>query len=505
MQAVGILGPCATLVQAAPPERRGAAPTSADVVHHVELVLHHVGVGPNLLMRIAGQLLGLVACKETGRVAYFVVARRPGGLVAVGATYLREEFLAAEHVLIVHITGGRHGQAPMPHHEVDVVLVAHFDGQRLRGQVVVDVVRHVVREPFRVFLGCGHLGDVAGKARLNVRVLRSILGVGACRVEVMEAAVAARGVGDVPEGIGTRRVLQGATAQGVGIAVGILRTVATLSGVGILPRPVAVGEDVWVQAIGQVAVLLLLGVLGFEVLVADGIEQARAIDADGGLQTHLVVAHVVAAVGHVDGTPGDVHFGVAQLVGLAVGELVAEGVGIFMPGDGDLRLVERRLEGGHGMSLRHACQPGHIGLGLGVVNHQQIAVSYLVGVERAAVLALAMPVARMTMDARRADVERSQAMAHAVEVGRERFLEELLATVEGGIHGSVGLDHGRGVFEGRRGRVGGSAQFAARVVPVGQLIGRHGRRVVALHVVVATGRQAQSGSKDYIKTGLFHH
>ena len=109
------------------------------------------------------------------------------------------------------------------------------------------------------------------------------------------------------------------------------------------------------------------------------------------------------------------------------------------------------------------------------------------------------------MDARRADVERSQAMAHAVEVGRERFLEELLATVEGGIHGSVGLDHGRRVFEGRRGRVGGGTQFAARVVPVGQLSGRIGRRIVALHVVVATGRQAQSGSKDYIKTGLFHH
>ena len=140
------------------------------------------------------------------------------------------------------------------------------------------------------------------------------------------------------------------------------------------------------------------------------------------------------------------------------------------------------------MSLRHACQPGHIGLGLGVVNHQQIAVSYLVGVERAAVLALAMPVARMTMDARRADVERSQAMAH-----RERFLEELLAAVEGSVHGGVCLDYSRGVFEGCGGRVGGGTQFATRVVPVGQLSGRIGRRIVALHVVVATGRQAQSG------------
>ena len=97
----------------------------------------------------------------------------------------------------------------------------------------------------------------------------------------METTVTARGVGNVPESIGTRRILQRPTAQGIRVTIGILSTVAALRRIGILPGPFAVREYVRVQSVLQVAILFLLDVLCFQVFVGDGVQQSGAIDADG--------------------------------------------------------------------------------------------------------------------------------------------------------------------------------------------------------------------------------
>lgn len=66
VQAVGRLGAGYLLMQSAAPERSSAAPPGADVVGHVEFVLHHVGIGPYRLIGIAREF---VAGEEAGRSA----------------------------------------------------------------------------------------------------------------------------------------------------------------------------------------------------------------------------------------------------------------------------------------------------------------------------------------------------------------------------------------------------------------------------------------------------
>ena len=178
MQAVGILGAGATLVQATSPKRGGAAPSGTDVVHHVQLVLNHVRVRPNLLIRITGQLGGSVACEEAGWVTDFITARRPTGLMAIRTVQLLEQFLATQYGFIIYIACGRHGQTTVPYHEVNVILVGHFYVQFLRGQVVIDVLLLVVRTvgvldvPIGMALVRVGLLDVGTEAGLHFGVFR---------------------------------------------------------------------------------------------------------------------------------------------------------------------------------------------------------------------------------------------------------------------------------------------------------------------------------------------
>ena len=65
VQAVTTTGASGT--QATAPKRGGAAPTRADVVLHVELVLDVIAIRPNLLVGIAGQT-GVAVGEETSRV-----------------------------------------------------------------------------------------------------------------------------------------------------------------------------------------------------------------------------------------------------------------------------------------------------------------------------------------------------------------------------------------------------------------------------------------------------
>ena len=59
MQTVGSGGSVHTLVKATTPQRGGAAPAGADVIGHAELMLNHVGIWPDGLIRIAGKLVTL--------------------------------------------------------------------------------------------------------------------------------------------------------------------------------------------------------------------------------------------------------------------------------------------------------------------------------------------------------------------------------------------------------------------------------------------------------------
>ena len=60
--------------QSTSPERCGATPACADIVLHEKTVLHHVGVGPYLLIGIAGHVgIG----EEAVRVANLVASRGP--------------------------------------------------------------------------------------------------------------------------------------------------------------------------------------------------------------------------------------------------------------------------------------------------------------------------------------------------------------------------------------------------------------------------------------------
>lgn len=69
-----VFGTGTELRQSATPERSGAAPASADIVLHVETVLHEVGVWPYLLVRIAWHV---VVCEDAVRVLYVVIAGGP--------------------------------------------------------------------------------------------------------------------------------------------------------------------------------------------------------------------------------------------------------------------------------------------------------------------------------------------------------------------------------------------------------------------------------------------
>ena len=77
--------------QSAAPEGSGAAPARADVVLHKQSVLHHVRVGPNLLIGIARHVgVG----EEAVGVLDIVAARGPRGTVASGATHFGEQAFA---------------------------------------------------------------------------------------------------------------------------------------------------------------------------------------------------------------------------------------------------------------------------------------------------------------------------------------------------------------------------------------------------------------------------
>ena len=279
----------------------------------------------------------------------------------------------------------------MPHHEVYIVLVTHLRhfhlGRNLvvHHQVVVDVGLHVAREVV--------LWEVVVELGLHIGVLRGLGSVGSGHVVTHLGTVSH--VGDVPDGIGARGVLQGTTRKGIGVFLG-------MCGVAIQARrsPVATSPHSGVDAVLHIVVVIFLLILCLQRVIGDGIDEAGAIDADGGLETHhhIAVGDVVAAHLQRDivGFLGNINLRIREVIRLAVGELVTPFVGIAQPVDLDLGLVDGRLEGCDSLGLRHARQGAEVSV-VAVGDDEQVAIAPVVGT--VTVHLHAMAVARVASDA----------------------------------------------------------------------------------------------------------
>ena len=373
--------------------------------------------------------------------------------MAIGAAHVVEELLAALHLGIVHVTGGRDSQATVPHHEVDIVLILHLWNFQVVGdlvvhhQVVVDVGLHITCEVV--------LREVVVEFSLHVGVLRSLGGISGGHVVTHLGAV--RHIGDVPDGVGTGGILQRTTREGVGVLLG-------MGGVAIITRrgEVGAGPHGGIEAVRHKTVIVFLLILCSQRVIWDGIDQAGAVDADGRFETADEVAVGDGLTAHLEGRIeslfGDVDFRIGEVVGLAIGELVAPFVGVAQPVDLDLGLVQGSLEGCDGLGLRHASVRTQVGVVL-VSKDEQIAIAPVVGA--ITVHAHAVAIAGMASDAAATDVKGSEAVERLV-VLRIGALKEVLAVFEGGGQASL-LNGGGGVFIGGLGGVEGGAQLTARI------------------------------------------
>ena len=301
----------------------------------------------------------------------------------------------------------------------------------------------------------------------------------------MHAAVAACGVGDVPEGICSCTVLQRATAHRVGVAAYILCAVTALGCVCIETLPLSVLKIGRVQAVLHQPLFFLFLPFGSYILVAYGIEQACTVDAYGRFKLDAIVAElVITLVVDINSIFGHVYFGVLQLIFLAVGELVAPLVGVIFPDYSYLALIDGCFERCYCVALRHACKPGHIALGIFIVHDKQVSVANLVGVECAGFNALAVSVTRVAVEARCTYVYRAQAVAYTTVVAHERFLEESLSVLERLVHAALFNRYCR-LLEGIECGKVCCSELAAGIVPIGKLcLGLWCRRRVV--VIVAT-------------------
>ena len=478
-----VLGAGVGLGQAASPERRGAAPAAVDAVFHVEPVLDHVRVWIDLLVLVARQRLAV----QDGRLPVVVVLGFPRGAVAGGAADLLEDLLAPLDALAVEVAGARNRESAVPDQEVVVLVVAHLGREIVPGVVElvrgrVQQVQYGLRDARRRAVGVVRRGRVGLDGRDHVRILRHRLGPGLGGVEVRP--VGAADVGDVPDGVGAGAVLQGGARHRVGEALELLRAGGRRGAVGELPLGEGVprrgGEIVRVfvpEGRIQLHEARLGLVLGLDVLLRDGVEQARADDADGGLEAegHGLVAGLVGRRVGVEGAARNGHLRIDQFILLPVGEGQRQPAlhrADRQPVDQDLLLVDRREEWRHRLGLRHAGHFGHIravvavGAVRRVVDDEQVAVAEAGAV---VLLALAVAVAGMAVQAGGAQIGRTEAL-EGRGVDGEIALERGFAEVEGR-HQALRRRGGCLVFVAalghveRRSQPAGGVPFVGREVP----------------------------------------
>ena len=204
-----VVGTRQSAAQSTSPEWGSAAPACADVVHHKQTVLYHVGIRPDDLIRIAGQHTLIVLTHaagislDRGIHPWSVLASGPRRTVTACTANLIEQLLATLYVAAVQVAGSRHGQSAVPDHKLIVLLVAH-----LRLAVVPLVVELVRRWVQQMAYGIADASSCAVSivrrcrvgldGRNDVGILRHSLCPGGCGVELR--TVGARHVGDVPDG-----------------------------------------------------------------------------------------------------------------------------------------------------------------------------------------------------------------------------------------------------------------------------------------------------------------
>ena len=232
--------------------------------------------------------------------------------MTLGTANLGEQLLAALHLAIVQVAGGRNCQATVPHHELIVLLVAHLllavvrlavEQVLLEGILLVDVLcaEHLVDAVGDASVCAVGIVGVQQAALVGAKLLdiADDLGILALRLRpfgggVEEVAVRAGHVGDVPDSVGTSTVLQGATRHRVGEALQRSVTATMRAQVVVGCRIVGAGLEGASLLVPHVRVqvdkLRLLLPLCLDVLVVQRIEESRTIDADGRLQAYLIIS-----------------------------------------------------------------------------------------------------------------------------------------------------------------------------------------------------------------------
>ena len=244
-------------------------------------------------------------------------------------------------------------------------------------------------------------------------------------------------VRDVPDGVGTRSVLQCGTCQSVGealhhrLAVAAVGVYTGVLGAGI---PCTCSEvvgrsvpEVRVNVLRHVShlcyVLVVVGcrgILRLEILFSDGIEQTRTHHADCRLYaySHCLIARIVRIWVGAERRARYRNLRIDKVVSLAVGELhrqTALHSRYVMPLHFDLALVDRCLEGFCGLCLRHTGHFGYIaaviavGSVYGVIHSEQIAVAIAVG-RSVRVHAAAMSIVGVAVETRAAHGSRTESL-----------------------------------------------------------------------------------------------
>ena len=293
----------------------------------------------------------------------------------------------------------------------------------------------------------------------------------------MVAAVGTGHVRDVPDRVCSGCVKDWSTAHGVGVAAYILLLVAGIVHVVADPLVVSLAPVCRVQGVGLaygVEVFALPLPFCCDGVVGDGVGKSGAVDSDGRFQTnadftcHLVGRdnHILSVALHryrsVVGIGSDGNLWIDERVGLAVRALVAPFVGVVLPFNVDLALVNLWLERLHGLCLRHSGHGIDVGIGLLVVDYEQVAVAVLIGTIGG--LTLTVAIVGMALEAAAAHVDRTES-GEGVVGSVVVFLEERLANLEvqrqTGIFNCLG---GLAVGVGRLDACG--AEFSSGVVPL---------------------------------------
>ena len=370
---------------------------------------------------------------------------------------LREETFSFIELLRSHIPGGRNSKAPVPYHQVLILLVRHFRILILACQVVIDILGDIISAPLGMLLVRVYAFDIFRELSLNLLVIHRGLGV-ICtgQVEIVITAVRTGNIGNIPDGIGTGSVKQRSARKRIGVAADVLGSIA-LDGILVLVRPLHAGliPICRIQRISLaygIIVLALLNPLFGNLFIMDGIGKTCTIDADCGFEfdpdffSDLVSRNrnhlTVTLYDHrsIESICRNADFRINQLVCFPVRKLVAPLIHVIFPLDRrNSRLIHRSLERLCSHGLRHTGNGHYVCIRFLVINHKKIAVSHIAGT--VAGLSFTVSIVRMAIQTSRTDSQRAEACEGAILVFIVIPLEKSFTILK--LHSHTGLFNGR--------------------------------------------------------------